>query len=114
MDAALASTYAEAELGIETVQFQIGTLPALLRKSAVCQCSRFLGSSEWLMLRGVPIQFLGMSPSVRNRGDNALCCYIAGQCSPLSQINSGDQSSREQRLVFRISEGLSLNLVWIH
>lgn len=49
MEAALANTCAEAELGKETAQVQIGTLPALPRKSVVCQC-RFLQSTDWLRL----------------------------------------------------------------
>lgn len=49
MDATVARTCAEEELGAGTAQFQVGTLPALLREAEVCQCSRFLGSSEWLM-----------------------------------------------------------------
>lgn len=44
----------QAELGAETAQIQIGTLPALLRESEICQCSRFLGSSEMLRLWVAP------------------------------------------------------------
>jgi len=54
MDAALASTYAAAELGAKTAELRIGTLPALLRKAAVCQCSRVRGSGEQLRLWGAP------------------------------------------------------------
>lgn len=82
-------------------------------QKAACQCSRLLGSSGWLKLWGASIPFLGTSSLVRNK-DRSLCCCVAGQCSPLSRINSGDQSRGEPRLIFRISEGLSSNLVWVY
>lgn len=76
MASAPASTYTEAELGSKAEQFLAGTLPALLRKSAVCQHTRFLDSSEGYGSGASPLpvpQHVTFSQEQRRQRPELLC-----------------------------------------
>lgn len=109
-----ATTHVEAELGMEAEQFQVGTLHALLRKSALLKKPGFWGLERDFGSGASPVPVLQSVTFIWKHRKQCIEQLCAGQCSSLALINSSDWPGGEQRLVFRSSRGHSSNLVWVH